>query len=465
MKLPRKRPHSVSVLNQWVDTHARQTGQSVPRVRNWVSYMILGGALERAGFGGEGPKFTIKGGVALELRLRELARATRDLDLVLNHPEADLIEELENALAAPHEGFTFRRKGEPERMPNGAVRVQVALQYSGRPWATVQVDVARRELDRTEVDLVDAIDLRPLGLNAPEQLPCLSLRYHIAQKIHAMTLPPEGDRVNDRFRDLVDLLLLRDLVTDYDTIRDACKEVFTYRDTHAWPPSFEVPEQWVEPFARLAEDVELGTTDIYQAVVDLRAFLYKVDEAFPFFVEAEIPEPLTATTWYYAIGSDDHIHRVPTAKAESIMDGDYQAEDSLPSEWQRDPGGVALVGVVVLLSNRRPVFVERAELNAAAVSSAAEEKSVALAPSLWTALAEAIIRQAKVPRRATQALATFLSTAQGSLPYAVGRYVGLSTREASKVYAQFNNPRKDKKVLWDLRTGQPVKPKRNARRS
>lgn len=130
----RKPPRSARILNQWVDAYARQLEQPPVRVRNWVSHMILGGALERAGYDGSGRRFTIKGGVALEMRLRHLARATRDLDLILLAGESDPVAELEGALQRPYEGFTFRLRSEPEVMPNGAVRVEVALQYLGKAW-------------------------------------------------------------------------------------------------------------------------------------------------------------------------------------------------------------------------------------------------------------------------------------------------------------------------------------------
>ncbi|HEY0037562.1 MAG TPA: nucleotidyl transferase AbiEii/AbiGii toxin family protein, partial [Longimicrobium sp.] len=91
-------PRSADMLSRWADAYARQIGQDVARVRRWISFMALGGALEQAGFAGEGPRFSIKGGVALELRLGGRARATRDLDLVLNHPSADLLEALDDLL-------------------------------------------------------------------------------------------------------------------------------------------------------------------------------------------------------------------------------------------------------------------------------------------------------------------------------------------------------------------------------
>ncbi len=150
----------------------------------------------RRGSSGNG-SFTIKGAVALEMRLPTSARATKD---------------------------------------------EVALEYRGRSWSTVQVDLSRGEADTTEVELIEALALEPFGLATPPALPCLSLRYHMAQKIHGMTQPPKDDEAaNERFRDLADLLLMRELTSDLAGVRDACVEVFALRGTHDWPPTIDPP--------------------------------------------------------------------------------------------------------------------------------------------------------------------------------------------------------------------------------
>jgi hypothetical protein len=71
------------------------------RVRAWVAYMILAGVLDRATTA-DSPLFIVKGGVALELRLRDRARATKDIDIVLRDTTADLADSLEEALTASH---------------------------------------------------------------------------------------------------------------------------------------------------------------------------------------------------------------------------------------------------------------------------------------------------------------------------------------------------------------------------
>jgi hypothetical protein len=214
--------------------------------------MVLGGQLERASAVAEGPRFTIKGAVALEMRLRAKVRATRDIDLVVDQEGGrDLARLLDDALEGSYQDFTFRVKGEPHFMPNGFLRFQVALEYRARSWSTVQVDLSPGEGDTTEVELVEPLALEPFGLDTPPALPCLSLRYHLAQKIHGMTQPPKGDEeANERFRDLADLLLMRELATDLVGVREACVEVFALRGTHAWPPPLDPPSAGRNPSRR-----------------------------------------------------------------------------------------------------------------------------------------------------------------------------------------------------------------------
>jgi hypothetical protein len=111
----------------------------------------------------EGYRFTVKGGVALELRLRNRARATKDIDLVLHHADADLARALERAVttvSVGNQGFQFRRKGEPLYLENRTISVEFAVTYEGGAWTSIVVDVARAEPGEGDVELVPAIPLR-----------------------------------------------------------------------------------------------------------------------------------------------------------------------------------------------------------------------------------------------------------------------------------------------------------------
>jgi hypothetical protein len=278
-KRPTGPPPSAGVLARYAQAYARELGVAESRVRAWVSYMILAGVVERAATAGA-PRFTVKGGVALELRLRDRARATKDIDVVLQHPDADLADTLEHALIGDaYQGFTFRRKGEPLPLDNGTVNIEFAVSYRGHAWTSVAVDVARAETGEAEIEWLPAIPLTDaFGVTGPTELPCLPLRFHIAQKLHGMTLPPRPGKRNDRFRDLIDLLLMEELVVDdYTGIHHACRTVFRVRGTHPWPPPLDgAPSHWADPFARLAAELQLPVDDIEAGMIRLRQLVARI---------------------------------------------------------------------------------------------------------------------------------------------------------------------------------------------
>ena len=212
-KRPTGPPPSAGVLARYAQAYARELGIAEGRVRAWVAYMIMAGVLDRV-TNADSPLFIVKGGVALELRLRDRARATKDIDIVLRDTIADLADSLEEALTGePYQGFSFRRKGEPLLLDNGAVNIEFGVTYKGQPWTSVSVDIARAEAGEVDVEWVDATLTDALGVTGPAQLPCLPLRFHVAQKLHGMTLPPRPGKQNERFRDLVDLLLMDTMIT------------------------------------------------------------------------------------------------------------------------------------------------------------------------------------------------------------------------------------------------------------
>ncbi|MEO8452714.1 MAG: nucleotidyl transferase AbiEii/AbiGii toxin family protein [Gemmatimonadota bacterium] len=268
-------PPSVGKLEKYVLAYAAAEGLAVGRVRHWISFMMLSGALDRATNSAGAKRFVVKGGVALELGLRGRARTTDDLDVVVIAAEEDLASALDEALETPYQGCTFTRRPNVYQLADKSVRVSVQIDYRSQRWATVQVDLAGPDAIDMETEQLGGIPLVRFGLSGPTDVVCLSLRYHIAQKFHGMTKGPQGRRENDRFRDAVDLLLLRDLVADDDlpTVRVACEETFQARREHAWPPTIALPESWRAPFAAMAESVGLVTTDLSDAERALQTFV------------------------------------------------------------------------------------------------------------------------------------------------------------------------------------------------
>ncbi|MDP2957761.1 MAG: hypothetical protein Q8N53_15150 [Longimicrobiales bacterium] len=72
---------------------------------------------------------------------------------------------------------------------------------------------------------------------------------------------------------------MRELAHDLGGVREACVEVFALRGTHAWPPVFDPPAFWEEPFARLSREVGLLSSTLEQAAAQARAFVTAIDAA------------------------------------------------------------------------------------------------------------------------------------------------------------------------------------------
>ena len=109
-----------------------------------------------------------------------------------------------------------------------------------------------------------------------------SIRYQIAQKLHACTAPPpEGRDENLRFHDLIDLILLRGLVADdgWPAVRDACLDTFQTRGMHSWPSELIVYPSWPAAFAALAEDQGFDNTDVEEAARQVREMIERINAA------------------------------------------------------------------------------------------------------------------------------------------------------------------------------------------
>jgi hypothetical protein len=101
------------------------------------------------------------------------------------------------------------------------------------------------------------------------------------KKIDACTEVYDDGRENDRFRDLIDLQLLRDLVDEGEltAVREACVEIFELRGKHTWPPRVTVYPSWATGFAAMATDLGFYTDDVEVAADALREFIAEIDAA------------------------------------------------------------------------------------------------------------------------------------------------------------------------------------------
>jgi type II secretory pathway pseudopilin PulG len=229
------------------------------RARRQLGYVALAAALMRhARDQHDVPLFLIKGGVAVELLLGLRARATKDLDATARLAGEEIGPQLRAALAHGWEGFTFRLTGLEQVRDTAALRGDVKVSYQGDPWSTVQFEVSPAEGDSgQQIHWTASTFVNPerLGLRSPGELPLVTIAYLIAQKLHACT---DAERPNDRYRDLIDLILVDLLVRDEEraAVREVCLEIFRLRAKHAWPPRITVLPEWPDGYRSLAQQLD-----------------------------------------------------------------------------------------------------------------------------------------------------------------------------------------------------------------
>jgi hypothetical protein len=244
--------------------------------------MVVTAVLDRVRDENDEPIFLLKGGLAMEMRLRLRARVTTDYDAAFRARAEEVMDLLDEGLAQAWNNFEISRDA-PEKIPNTqAISVRLRLSYKRRSWGSVQLEMAAVEGSMgEELDRVPAAPLEPLQIPIPAAANCVSLRYQIAQKLHACTEVFETGRENDRFRDVMDILLVEGLLRDVGlaNVRAACVDIFNVRNKHKWPPQVTIYESWRAPFAALARENDFTPEDIEMAAATLTELIAKINAA------------------------------------------------------------------------------------------------------------------------------------------------------------------------------------------
>lgn len=201
-------------------------------------------------------EWVLKGGFALDLRLEDRARSTKDIDLAWHADQDELLDVLIDA--AVHDAgdfFTFtveRTDDRPERF-GGAHRFRVSASLAGRPFETFVLDVGHTD-DVVGAEILTTPDLLAFAGIAPVAVPAIPIVVQVAEKLHAYSRVYEGGRVSSRAKDLVDLALIASLFAiDADELRHAIETTFAARGTQESPRAVPPPPApWQTPFRQLA---------------------------------------------------------------------------------------------------------------------------------------------------------------------------------------------------------------------
>jgi predicted nucleotidyltransferase component of viral defense system len=205
-------------------------------------------------------EWVLKGGFALELRLGNVARSTKDADFEWRLCEEDAVELLLDAAALDiGDRFTFalERADEETDLPGGGQRWRVAATLAGRIFDRTVIDVAFAAAPVQAPDQITTSGLLEFaGIDAVE-VPTLAIEQHLAEKLHAYTRTYAGERPSTRVKDLVDVVVIANTsVISATMLAEAITVIFKRRAEHPVPAALpEPPVEWATPWRRLARDV------------------------------------------------------------------------------------------------------------------------------------------------------------------------------------------------------------------
>jgi hypothetical protein len=228
-----------------------------------------------------GERVIVKGGVVLELRL-DRARATKDVDLRLTGDPKKVLADLQAAgrldLADRLSFEIAEDRDHPVMQGEGMVydgyRYRAEARLAGKIYASAfGVDVAFADAVTQEPEVIPGSDFLAFAGVDPTPLRVYPRATHIAEKLHAYTLP--RDRQNTRVKDLPDIALLASMgPIGAGELREAIHATFAFRRTHGVPAVLPAPPgAWETPYTRMARLNGLPWPNLVDVEHVVRAFL------------------------------------------------------------------------------------------------------------------------------------------------------------------------------------------------
>jgi hypothetical protein len=140
----------------------------------------------------------------------------------------------------------------------------------GQPFG---VDVAFGDPMFGEIDIVTGDDLLGFAGIPPPSLRVYPVETHLAEKLHAYTLPRQ--RPNSRVKDLPDLALLGTIrPLEARGVRAALERAFAFRRVQPLPKRLPAPPiAWAAPYARMADENGLQWRTLSEVESAARTFL------------------------------------------------------------------------------------------------------------------------------------------------------------------------------------------------
>jgi hypothetical protein len=253
-----------------------QTGTPLVRMRKMIAFDRFLARL----FHDQSSKWVVKGGLALQLRLGERARTTKDIDLLMLVQAGEIYPRLRIAGQLDLEDwFSFEIANVAQSTTDdfGGTRYQLQSFLDGRTFESFHLDVGVGDPIIDPVEYLQTTDLLAFASFPPTVVPCYPITQQIAEKLHACTRTFQSG-TSTRVKDYVDILLLAGMGgIDGHRLHEAIHSTFLARDTHPVPLKLPAPPMnWKRPFQRMASEIRLEHTSLEEANVAMMRFLNPV---------------------------------------------------------------------------------------------------------------------------------------------------------------------------------------------
>jgi hypothetical protein len=269
-------------LKHRIKKKANKRGMLYPRCRQLVLFDRFAKRLYDAC----GEDIILKGGFVVELRT-QMARTTQDVDAhIFGNIEDHIAQIREVGQKQQRDDYLTFELDDPDEIQE---HVGEQIVYQAKRIG-VQAKIARKDFGEPfhlDVSTGDALVNSPdslLGLEILEFADIPPVEHtvyppetHVAEKLHAWTLPRDG-KTNSRTKDLVDIGLLA-RTTDFRLapLIQAVDQTFQLRDTHLVPDNIpDYPESWVHNFERMKEEAPLPWETLSEAYNLVDSFLQPV---------------------------------------------------------------------------------------------------------------------------------------------------------------------------------------------
>lgn len=237
-----------------------KTGVPLVRLRKMVAFDRLLARLVKK----DKHAWIIKGGLAMQLRMGDVARTTKDVDAsILRTAKAQEAAALFRRAAAGkvEDWFEFEVEDPSPTVtgaPSGGLRFPIHCLLDGRTFERFHFDVGIGDVMADKADELRLPAILEFAGMPPTTVLCYSVTSQIAEKLHAYTRPYAGGE-SSRVRDLVDIALLASRSrVNARRLQRALQATFDARATHPMPTELpQPPAGWSSPYKKLSRDLNL----------------------------------------------------------------------------------------------------------------------------------------------------------------------------------------------------------------